>query len=76
MSDNIGCVGCDIKHCPFTLSYRKPVYRGYVVYMIIRGNFTLPVRDPPYLIITGNCQGNMKLNLKSYKWGQAPNRQK
>ena len=21
-------------------------------------NFTLPVRDPPYLIIAGNCQGN------------------
>ena len=26
MSDNIGC---DIQHCPFTLSYRKPVHRGY-----------------------------------------------
>ena len=25
-------------------------------------NFTLPVRDPPYLIIVGNCQGSMKLN--------------
>ena len=24
-------------------------------------NFTLPVRDPPYLIIAGNCQGNVKL---------------
>ena len=31
LSDNIGCVGCDIKHCPFTLSYRKPVHRGYAV---------------------------------------------
>ena len=29
MSDNIGFVGCDIQHCPFTLSYRKPVHRGY-----------------------------------------------
>ena len=25
-------------------------------------NFTLLVRDPPYLIIAGDCQGNMKLN--------------
>ena len=25
-------------------------------------NFTLPVGDPPYLIIAGNCQGNVKLN--------------
>ena len=37
-----------------------------------RGNFTLPLQDPPYLIIAGNCQGNMKLNLKSYKWGKPP----
>ena len=27
-----------------------------------RGNFTLPVWDLPYLIIAGNCEGNMKLN--------------
>ena len=29
MSDNIGCVGCDIQLCPLTLSNRKPVHRGY-----------------------------------------------
>ena len=29
MSDNFACVGCDIQRCPFTLSYRKPVHRGY-----------------------------------------------
>ena len=38
MSDNIGCVGCDIKHCPFMLSYRKPVYRGYVVGIDLDGS--------------------------------------
>ena len=27
-----------------------------------RSNFTLPVRDPPYWIITRNFQGNLKLN--------------
>ena len=26
----------------------------------IRGDFTLLVGDPPYLIIAGNCHGNMK----------------
>ena len=24
MSDNIGCVGCDIKHCPFTFHIENP----------------------------------------------------
>ena len=31
-SDNIGCVGCDIQHCPFTLSYRKPIHHGYPIW--------------------------------------------
>ena len=25
----VACVGCDIQHHRFTLSYRKPVHRGY-----------------------------------------------
>ena len=35
---------------------------GHVLNIKMRGNFTLLVRDPPCLIITGNCQGNMKVN--------------
>ena len=57
-------------------SARAALSSSIIQDMLTRGNFTLPVRDPPYLIIAGNCQGNMKLNLKSYKWGQAPNPQK
>ena len=36
------------------------------------GNFTLPVRDPPYLIIVGNCQGNIKLINRVINGGKPP----
>ena len=37
---------------------------------------TLLLWNPPYLTITGNYQGNLKLNEQSYKWGQTPNHSK
>ena len=37
--------------------YKKDRGMGAI---LIYGNFNL--RDPPYLIIAGNCQENMKLN--------------
>ena len=30
ISDNFGCIHFDTHHCPFTLSYRKPVHCGYI----------------------------------------------
>ena len=41
---------------------RKTQYVSCNMICKCRGSFTLPLWDPPCLIITGNCQGNMKLN--------------
>ena len=50
-------------HLPGTLAILVLLLMRYPYpELLLRGNFNLLVRDPPYLIFTVNYQGNMKLN--------------